>query len=204
MISTDEERRLWTRALTFLEHGRPGDIEHTRSVVAYGKILLANEGGSPQVVIPSLILHDVGWSRVDFSDFMTAPAEAKKDVDSVHLHMRYGTQIASDILNDLGWDLTLIQRITSIIAVHDIPEKVMALDDHNATLVFEADWLDKYFPARQQRYFREVRDQAALDQIREILETNKSQWFRTRTSKELLTRIMAGEKIGAGLYADDQ
>jgi hypothetical protein len=204
MISTEEERQLWSRALAFLEHGRPGDIEHTRSAVAYGKILLANEGGSPQVVIPSLILHDVGWSRVDFSDFLTAPAEAKKDVDSVHLHMRYGTQIASDILNDLGWDLTLIERITSIIAIHDIPEKLLALDDHNATLVFEADWLDKYDPARHERYFRVVRDRAALDEIKAFLDTNKSRWFRTRTAKELLSRIMAGEKIGAGLYSDDQ
>ena len=197
MISTEEEERIWLRAIGFLEQGRPRDLEHTRSAVANGKILLANEGGDPREVIPTLILHDVGWSCVDFSDFIAAPADAKKDVDSVHLHMRLGARIASDILRDLEWDVKAIQRITSIIAVHDIPEKVLALDDLNATLVFEADWLDKYVPARQERYFRVDRDPSSLEEIKAYLETNKTRWFRTRTARELLDRIMSGgERVG--------
>lgn len=192
MISTEGEEQVWVRALAFLEKGRPGDLEHTRSALAYGKILLEQEGGEPQVVIPTLILHDVGWSRVDFSDFIAAAAEAKKDVESVHLHMRLGAQIASDILSDLGWDNEVIQRIASIIALHDIPEKVLALDDLNAMLVFEADWLDKYTPARQASYFRLITDPSSREEIKAYLENNKARWFRTRTAKELLDRIVSG------------
>jgi len=192
VISYVEEEQIWARSLTFLENGRPGDLEHTRSAVAYGKILLEREGGEPQVVIPTLILHDVGWSRVDFSDFIAAPAEAKKDVESVYLHMRLGAQIASGILSGLGWDTEVIQRIASIIALHDIPEEVLALNDLNATLVFEADWLDKYTPARQERYFRLVTDPSSREEIKAYLKNNKARWFRTRTAKELLDKIVAG------------
>jgi HD superfamily phosphodiesterase len=191
MISASEEEQIWTRAVAFLEQGRPGDLEHTRSVVANGKILLAREGGNPRVVIPTLILHDVGWGRVDFSDFIAAPAEAKRDVESVHLHMRYGAEIASDILSDLGWDEEPIRKITSIIAVHDIPEKVLALDDLDATLVFEADWLDKYVPEKQNRYFGVAPDREELKEIKEYLKANRLRWFRTRTSRELLNRIIS-------------
>jgi len=192
VISVGDEEQLWGRSLEFLERGRPGDVEHTRAALAYGKVLLANEGGDPLVVIPTLILHDVGWSRVDFSDFIAAPASAKKDVESIHLHMRYGAQIASDILNDLRWDSMLIQRITAIIAVHDNLEQLQALNDLNATLVFEADWLDKFSPARQERYFRIVRNQEAIEELRQFLDENKSRWFRTKTAKRLLVGITSG------------
>jgi len=192
VISVGDEEQLWGRSLEFLERGRPGDVEHTRAALAYGKVLLANEGGDPLVVIPTLILHDVGWSRVDFSDFIAAPASAKKDVESIHLHMRYGAQIASDILNDLRWDSMLIQRITAIIAVHDNLEQLQALNDLNATLVCEADWLDKFSPARQERFFRIVRNQEAIEELRQFLDGNKSRWFRTKTANRLLVGITSG------------
>ncbi len=192
VISAEEEEQIWLRALPFLEKGRPGDLEHTRSAVAYGKTLLEKEGGEPSVVIPTLILHDVGWGAVDFSDFIAAPAEAKKDAESVHLHMLLGTQIASNILSDLEWDIEMIQKIVSIIAVHDVPEKILALNDLNSTLVFEADWLDKYAPARQARFFQLITDPSSREEIKAYLETNKTRWFRTKTAKELLIRIVSG------------
>jgi len=194
MISAREEGQLWAQAVVFLEQGRPGDLDHTRAVVANGRILLAKEGGNPRVVIPALILHDVGWGRVDFSDFINAPAEAKRDVESVHMHMRYGAQIASDILSNIRWDDEAIRKITSIIAVHDIPEKVLALDDLDATLVFEADWLDKYVPERQNRYFDVVPNRTELKEIKEYFKANRSRWFRTRTSRELLDQIISRRK----------
>ncbi|HIJ58942.1 MAG TPA: hypothetical protein HPP41_04690, partial [Deltaproteobacteria bacterium] len=86
-ISSKQERQLWAATLKYLERGRPGDVEHTRRVVAYGKTLLDREPGNPQVVIPALIIHDTGWSKVDFSDFVDAPAVDKKDTESVRLHM---------------------------------------------------------------------------------------------------------------------
>lgn len=192
MISLEDEQQLWSHARAFLEKGRPGDLEHTRSAVAYARILLDKEGGEPQVVIPTLILHDVGWSRVDFSDFIAAPAEAKKDVESIRLHMRLGALIASDILIGLGWDRDIIQKITSIIAIHDIPEEMLNRKDLNTTLVFEADWLDKYAPARHEKFERLITNASARDEIKAYLETNKMQWFRTETAKELLIRIISG------------
>jgi len=150
-ISSEQEREIWAAALKYLECGRPGDVEHTRRVVVYGKVLLDRESGNPRVVVPALILHDAGWSKVDFSDFVDAPVVDKKDTASVKLHMYHGADIAREVLEAVGWDPAVTQQIADIIAVHDAPDKIKALNDLDATLAFEADWLDKYGEASQKR-----------------------------------------------------
>lgn len=188
-ISSDQERQLWTATLKYLERGRPGDVEHTRRVVAYGKTLLAKEPGNPRVVVPALIIHDTGWSKVDFSDFVDAPAVDKKDTASVKLHMRHGADIAREILEAVGWDPTTTQQIADIIAVHDAPEKIRALHNLDAALVFEADWLDKYGQASQKRYFEIFSDEGKIEELNRHLEKNKFVFFRSKAAKGLLSEI---------------
>lgn len=43
MVTVREEEQIWAYALRRLEQGRPGDVDHTRRAVNYGKILLAKE-----------------------------------------------------------------------------------------------------------------------------------------------------------------
>ena len=189
MVTVREEEQIWAEALKYLERGRPGDVEHTRRVVAYCKALLAKEPGNPRVVVPALILHDTGWSRVNFSDFVDAPAVDKKDTESVRLHMHHGAEIAREILEAFGWEPALIQRIAAIIAVHDAPEEIRALHDLDATLVFEADWLDKYGEASQKRYSEIFSDEGKIEELNRYLEKNKFVYLRTKAVKELLTKI---------------
>ncbi len=151
VISYEQERQIWAAAFKYLGRGRPGDVAHTRRVVAYGKALLDREPGNPRIVVPALILHDTGWSMVDFSDFVDAPVVDKKDTASVKLHMYHGADIAREVLEAVGWDPAVTQQIADIIAVHDAPDNIKALNDLDATLVFEAGWLDKYGEASQKR-----------------------------------------------------
>ena len=189
VISSNQERQIWAAALKYLERGRPGDVEHTRRVVAYGKALLDREPGNPRVVVPALILHDTGWSKVNFSDFVDAPAVDKKDTASVRLHMCYGADISREVLEALDWDLAEAQRIAEIIAVHDAPEKIEALHDLDATLVFQADWLDKYGEASQKRYSEIFSDEGKIEELNRYLEKYKFVYFRSKAAKELLSAI---------------
>lgn len=189
VISSDQERQIWAAALKYLEQGRPGDVEHTLRVVAYGKALLDGEPGDPRVVVPALILHDTGWSKVNFSDFVDAPAVDKKDTASVRLHMSHGAEIARKVLEALSWDPAVTQQIADIIAVHDAPGKIKALHDLDATLVFEADWLDKYGVASQKRYSEIFSDEGKIEELNRYLEKSKFVYFRSKTAKELLSEI---------------
>lgn len=188
-ISSDQEEWIWTHAQEYLKRGRPGDMEHTRRVLAYGRILMDREGGNPNVVIPALILHDTGWSMVDFSDFVDAPAVDKKDTASVSLHMHHGADIAREVLETIGWDPAITQKITDIIAVHDHPAEIMALQNIDATLIFEADWLDKYGKASQKRYSEIFSDKGKIDELNRYLEKNKFLFFRSGAAKGLLSEI---------------
>ncbi len=193
-ISSDQERQLWAAALKYLERGRPGDVEHTRRVVAYGKALLDIEPGNPRIVIPALIIHDTGWSKVDFSDFVDAPAVDKKDTESVRLHMDHGAGIARKVLEAVGWDPAITEQIVDIIAVHDAPEKIRASHNPDAALVFEADWLDKYGKASEKRYSEIFSDKNKIEELNRYLEKNKFVFFRSKAAKRLLSEITSEGK----------
>jgi uncharacterized protein len=62
--------------------------------------------------------------------------------------------LADTVLVELGWPEEKRRRIVAIIAVHDEPEKVFAMNDLSATVVVEADRLDRYGKDSLQRYER--------------------------------------------------
>jgi hypothetical protein len=66
------------------------------------------------------------------------------------------------------------------------------MNDINATLVFEADWLDKYSPDRQEVFLNVVKDHEALEELKQFLDANKSRWFRTKAARELLPQVASG------------
>ncbi len=64
------ERELKKTVRPYLDRGRSGDYKHTLRAVGYGKELLQHEEGEEGIVIPALYLHDIGWSEVNFEDFI--------------------------------------------------------------------------------------------------------------------------------------
>ncbi len=78
MMNAMIEKQLLQAAEPYLQSGRKGDREHTLRAVDYGKYLLASEPGDPGIVLPCLYLHDIGWSRVDYQDFIKATPAKKK------------------------------------------------------------------------------------------------------------------------------
>jgi len=182
------EHELKRTVKPYLDRGRPGDYEHTLRAVGYGKELLQHEEGEEGVVIPALYLHDVGWGEVNFDDFIntTLPSQ-KREATSVELHMKHGAALAEKILEKMGYPVETTQAIVSIIAVHDRPEKIFAMENASATLVFEADYLDKFGAQSLYRFetmfktkpVTEIVKNDAAAHLREGLKV----WFKTRTGK---------------------
>ncbi|MBF0549641.1 MAG: HD domain-containing protein [Deltaproteobacteria bacterium] len=183
------ERRLNDLVRPLLAKARPGDWEHTRRTLKYAKYLLDHEPGERDLVITTLYLHDIGWSRVQFSDFLNAPVTQKPQTQSAVLHQKYGAIMAGEILRELDRPEEMVQRITNIIAIHDQPEKVFALGDPSATLVVEADRLDRFGPESLQRftaYFgRDYVQGAGEKSGLEYLKSGLGLWFITPTAKSL-------------------
>lgn len=178
----------------YLDRGRPGDYEHTLRTIGYARKLLEHEKGEEDIVIPTLYLHDIGWSQVNFDDFVKAPSLSQRiDAASVDLHMRHGTVLAKNILKKLGFSTEMAQIIASIIAIHDKPEEVFALEDPSATIVLEADYLDKYGPESLLRFKdmfgTRVMDQMDKNEVIGRLRTGLKLFFKTRTAKSMAMNL---------------
>jgi uncharacterized protein len=184
------EKQLLQAAEPYLKSGRKGDMEHTLRAVDYGKYLLEHEQGDPAIVLPCLYLHDIGWSRVDYQDFLNATPAQKKNCVSLQQHMQEGAKLAAGILDRLNYDSAGRDRIVAIIAVHDEPEAVIAMQDLNATLVMEADRLDRYGQESIRRYqamFGEA--YAAWQEAKTVRLEGLNAWFRTETAKTLSRKL---------------
>ncbi len=193
-VDEELEDRLKMEARPLLMSGRGGDWEHTQRAVGYGRYLLARGEGDEDIVIPALYLHDIGWSQVDFHDFVNASPPEKDKAESLRLHMEIGARLARGILGRLGCDPERIEAVAAIIAVHDNQEKVFAMADPSAILVAEADKLDRYGPGSLERFNSMFgKDPALMERHREkgraYLREGLETWFKTRTARDLAERL---------------
>ena len=192
-MNSHTENKLKEAARKILVHARNGDWGHTLRAVDYGKYLLEYEEGDPEIVIPALYLHDIGWSRVDFSDFKQAAPANKVRAVSVRLHMQYGAELAVDILSQLEYDPSILNSIVTIIATHDDTDSIFTMNNPSATLVVEADRLDRYGLESLKRY-KALFGMGYLtgNQLEEAKKTRQDglkEWFRTPTAIALATEL---------------
>lgn len=198
-FNKDTEDKLLKKVTPYLHKGRPGDYEHTLRAVDYGKQILEKEDGIPGIVIPTLYLHDIGWSLVDYADFIEAPSPDKKYYSyCVGGHMKQGATQAKTILEELEYGSETIQKIIAIIAVHDDQQAVLALNDPSATIVHDADQLDKVGPEAHKRFekiFADAKSDMDMEKTRYYMEKGAQNWFQTETAKAMARALLEESPI---------
>lgn len=95
------------------------------------------------VVLPAIILHDTGWSRVPEDEVLEAISPGGGRADLVLLHEKEGAAIAREVLGQLGRDSANIDEIVQIIDGHDSRLTSLSLND---SLVKDADKLWRLTP----------------------------------------------------------
>ena len=130
---------IWRRAKPYL-NTRQNDI-HTEISIRFAEMLLEKEGGDENVVMPAIILHDVGWIKVPeeeqhmgFGPKIQSPVVVKK-------HELEGVQIAKGILEAADYDKEKIAEILEIIENHDSRKQTNSL---NESIVKDADKLWRF------------------------------------------------------------
>jgi HD domain len=119
---------LWHDARPFLDV-RNND-EHT--LVAYGvaKMLLRElPEAAESIVLPAILLHDVGWKKVPQDLLLEAIGKTPKRPDLVRDHELYGVEIARDILERHRPEGVNIEAVLAIIDGHDTTKHAKSLDD---------------------------------------------------------------------------
>lgn len=119
---------LWRDARPYLDV-RNND-EHT--VVAYGlaRMLLAElPEADESVVLPAILLHDVGWKRIDPKLLLMAIGRNPTRKDLVRDHEIYGVEIARAILERHRPRGVDIEAVLAIIDGHDTTSEARSLND---------------------------------------------------------------------------
>lgn len=141
----DKYSKIWDLALPYLEQGTMKDfICHTKHVVKSMELLVANEGGDEDILIPAAILHDVGFSKIDKKLQSSKKLEEKREAQRQHLVL--AKDIIQDILEKVGYAREDINKIIEIVEVHKFHdpkelEKQLLIDADNLSDV----WKEQFY-----------------------------------------------------------
>ena len=153
---------------------------HTEISLQYALRLLETEGGDADVVIPAIILHDVGWARIPEELHLKAFGPKATASPLNRVHEEEGVTIAREILERVSYDTAKSTEILDIIDGHDSRRTAISLNDQ---IVKDADKLWRYssvgFHTDLHR-FKET-PQAAIKRIT----SNIDRWFFTTSAKEI-------------------
>ena len=174
-------QHLWERARPYLDT-RENDI-HTRISVSFACRLLEQEGGDEDVVIPAVILHDVGWKRIPEHLHLEAfgPGAAAPEINRIH--EVEGVLIARELLEEVGYDRGKTEEILKIIEGHDSRSEALSLND---SIVKDADKL-----------WRNTREGLRIDTARfgetyaegiERIQSHLEQWYFTGSARQMAAR----------------
>lgn len=119
---------IWQAARPYL--GVRNNDEHT--IVAYGiaRVLLdQTPEADPRVVLPAILLHDVGWKQVPEELLLAAVGRHPTRPDLVRDHELFGVAIAREILGRLRPEGVDIDAVCEIIDGHDTEHHAKSIND---------------------------------------------------------------------------
>ena len=144
------------------------------------RLLALYPDADEDIVLPAIILHDVGWNMVPEEKLLEAFGPNMKDKESHRLHEVEGARIAKEILESLNFDPVKIQEIVSIIEGHDSRKEAMSLNDK---LVKDADKLWRFSAVGMD--INEKLFQKGSEEHLDLLVPRIDEWFFMPESKDM-------------------
>lgn len=133
---------IYSKAEPYLDTRR-NDVHICLSYDFACRLLAHHPDADEAVVLPAVILHDVGWKMVPEEKQLSAFGPRAKDKKMQRIHEAEGAKIAKEILSRLDYDKEKIPEILSIIDGHDTRQQALSLNDQ---LVKDADKLWRFTP----------------------------------------------------------
>jgi HD superfamily phosphodiesterase len=180
-------KQIWELALPYQD--KRDDSGHAATSLRYAQQLVELENGNEDVIIPSIILHDIGWSHlVKERRMLIFDRDSSKIVKhEVQLeHQNEGVKLAGEILRKVYYPEELIKEILEIISEHDTREGFIS---RNEGLVRDADKLwrtsEEGFAAAESRIKAsgKPRDQASWEKMDEDL--HKPGYFYSEKARQI-------------------
>jgi len=168
---------------------RQGEIHMPMAYEFARQLLVHHPDADEAVVLPAILLHDVGWMKVAPDLQMQAlvgSANQDRRPDMSRLHETEGARIAGEILTSVNYDPAKIREIQHIIDGHDTRREALSLND---ALVKDADKLWRFDPIGVPicAEWNELSPGPYLDFVESRIET----WLFTDQAKEIARTLLA-------------
>jgi hypothetical protein len=174
---TEAEQSMLRLAKPYLAAARDNDV-HTRIALEFAFRLLETENGRREIVIPALILHDVGYSMVP-TGLMHRAYGPRAEEDVTRIHEREGAKIAAAILHDIRYEAVRTAEILQIIDGHDTRKTALSLNDQ---IVRDADKLTRY---SRNFWLRAGEFHMTVQELSARLEGFVEEWFFLAASRKI-------------------
>lgn len=183
---------IWRRAEPLLGV-RSNDV-HTLYCYRFARALcLLHPAADAEVVIPAILLHDIGWSTVPPDKILQAFGPHTRYPELKRQHEVEGARLAREILTAVGHPPAHTEMVVRIIDGHDTRADALSLEDG---LVKDADKLWRYTPFGLETvrgWFGHT-----IDQQLDLLDD----WCRTRFFGEAARHMATG--LLTGLRAEQE
>ncbi len=134
--------KIWETALPYQD--QRNDDGHARVTLKYAKQLVELEDGNEDIVIPAIILHDIGYSQILRERRMLifdrdATNEEREAVR--YKHQSQSVALGEKILKELNYPADMIPEILEIVSKHDTRKGFISKEEG---LVRDADKLWRF------------------------------------------------------------
>lgn len=140
---------------------------------------LLKEKGDPEVVIPAILLHDVGWGKLTV-EMQNKAIGSGKDKALNRIHEIEGVKIAASILTEVSYNRTKINEIINIIDGHD--SRLSSISD-NDMIVKDSDKLFR-FTSEGFIFFLNFKKTSVKERL-SWLESKVDSWFFTEAARKM-------------------
>ncbi len=171
-------QKIFERAEPFLRTRK--NLIHTQIALRYALRLLKKEKGNEGIVIPAVLLHDVGWKMIPPNLQLTAFGPNPSNPQLVRVHEVEGAKIAEAILKEFHYPSKKIEEISRIIRGHDSRKRPISQNDR---IVKDSDKLWRY--SRKGMAVDLHRFHIPRQEYLIFLEAIINSWFLTPTGREV-------------------
>jgi HD superfamily phosphodiesterase len=175
--------KIWELALPYQD--KRDDTGHAEVALRYATELVTVEKGNEDVVIPAIILHDVGYSQLTKERRLTVFNMGARDEDrraAVFEHQIESIKLAAKILRQVNYPADLTDEILEIISQHDTRDGFIS---KNEGLVRDADKL--WRTSKEGLSVAEARAKAREAERFKMMEegVKRPKYFYSETAKQM-------------------
>jgi len=186
------DKKIYQKAKPFLN--TRANEPHIKVSYRYSLRLLRAEGGDPEIVIPAILLHDIGWKMIPEKDHLKMYGP-RADRNLQKIHEREGARMASRILRELGYPEGKTKAIVSIIKKHDTSTHPRSL---NEKIVKDSDRLWRF--SKQGFLMNGMRFKVPRQKHLSYLQKKIEEWFFTDTAKGMARKEIQNIKGDLNLH----